>query len=286
MSNSNSADYNDFGRCMMTAWKKNIVYTLAIVILPILGITLAYNLLAVFFYSDYLIIFRDMFLFWSLLFYIFFLHAWYRHVQTIAENLLYTQIASEISYSYKEYDGIQGNSQLYSMGTPNYLMNVLYATHKDVPVRIGNFSYSGGGRYSLPNFTRYIFADMEVNASFPHIVCIPRKWTSIGSSIIWNPIGNKELHLEGDFNSKFFVSAPEGKEIESLQVLEPNVMESLMVGFEEYGFEIHGKYVFLFTHGVMSKNPNGIIRLHEFIERFCDLMLPELQKFSTDFRKI
>ena len=201
-------------------------------------------------------------------------------VRSKIEKTFYTQLATALGCTYQPDLAPPATGQFAKMmSTSRRFFNVLSGTYLNLPFQLGDYTYdtgSGKNRVSHP----YTLGIVTLNTTLPHVVCVPKSWASIIFDQ-WKPSGTKTLPLEGDFNSAFTVFVPEGSEIEALQVLEPYVMEKLMQGFSNFGFECIDSRVYLFTKGSMKENREAVMHLYTLLQRFCDVLTPELHTLNT-----
>ena len=203
----------------------------------------------------------------------------YWRVSSRMKVLFYTELAAALNCTYSARGEVPKTGQLFSFGDGRMVSDVLSGTYKDISILFADYLYGTGSGKSRETYY-YTISELTVKEVLPQIICIPVSWHS---AILdkWKPSGNESFSLEGNFNSKFTVYVPKGKEIEALQILEPDVMAKLMDGFENFGFECTGSNVYLFTTGAMAENRESVLKIYTLLQRFCDLLLPELQSFKT-----
>ena len=199
-------------------------------------------------------------------------------VHSRIEKTFYTQLASALNCSYSSIAPKPTSGQLSHMGTYAVFRNVLSGTYANFSFQLGDFIYTTGSGKSREDHP-FTLGVVTLHATLPHIMCVPRNWTNIVFNI-WKPSGTHDLSLEGNFNTTFTVYVPEGSEIEALQVLEPNVMEKLMEGFEGFGFECIDSSLYLCTPGSMRENRESVLHMYTLLQRFCDVLAPEFQTFT------
>jgi hypothetical protein len=203
----------------------------------------------------------------------------YWRVSSRMESLFYAELATTLNCTYSEKGVTPETGQLFSFGDGRMVTNVLAGTYKDISILLADYRYGTGSGKSRETYY-YTISELITKEVLPHIVCIPTAWHSVILDK-WKPSENESLTLEGNFNSKFTVYVPKGKEIEALQILEPDVMTKLMDGYDDFGFECVGSNVYLFTTGSMDENRESVISMYTIVQRFCDILLPELQTFSN-----
>ncbi len=202
----------------------------------------------------------------------------YWHVRSRMNRLFYTNLATELGCVYSESGDVPTSGQLFTFGHSHMVRNVLSGSYKNISFRLFDYSYEIG---SGKNRHTYYFtvAELVVANTLPRVLCIPDGWNIVSFIDTWKPDGYTPLSLEGGFNNTFNVYVQKDREMEALQILEPNVMEKLMDGFSDFGFECIDSRVYLFTKGAGKDNRESVLSAFSLTKRFCDLLLPELQSF-------
>ncbi len=198
----------------------------------------------------------------------------YLRVRSRMASLFYTNLASSLGFSYSLSGDISNASaKLFTFGQEGSAQNVLSGLYKNMPLRLYDYQYVTRMGKSQKVHS-YIVTELKVDGMLPEVLV---KSSVIPSFFIdWQPKGTKKLPLEGDFNRKFTVYAAQGSEIETLQILQPNVMAGLMEDFPEFSFECNGDTVYVFKEGSLAENSDGIRLLLSLIDRLYDKLIPEL----------
>lgn len=110
-------------------------------------------------------------------------------------------------------------------------------------------SYISGSGNSRGSFAYTIF-HFKIEKSLPHIVLDSRKNDGIVSSIPRYFEDKQRLELEGDFNKYFDFFAPEGYEIEALDILSPDFMAMLLDFHTPFDVEIDEHDVYIISKGI------------------------------------
>ncbi len=203
----------------------------------------------------------------------------YSRVSSRMRNLFYTELATALGCTYSSTGVVPTNGRLFTFGNYRTVTNVLSGNYKNVALMLADYDYvTGSGKSRQDHF--YTIGELTVSGTLPQVICIPKSWHSVLMDS-WKPGEYEVLPLEGNFNSKFLVYVPKGQEIEGLQILEPDVMTKLMDGYDDFGFECTGSSVYLFTIGHMDENRESVISMYTLVQRFCDILLPELKTFSN-----
>jgi hypothetical protein len=89
-----------------------------------------------------------------------------------------------------------------------------------------------------------------------------------------------KISLEGNFDKYFSVYAPPDTQIEDLEVMTPDLMESLVDHYDEYqnvGFECHDDKLYLHATGRLNAK-----RIKDFVAFYslADILIPKLDGIS------
>lgn len=198
----------------------------------------------------------------------------YLRVQQVMRKLFYTELAAALACTYSDYGDAPEDGQLFSFGHSGYLSKVFSGMVGSAPFRLADYTYTTGYGRNAEHHP-YIVGELTLPRPVPSILCIPARWSGTVFHA-WKPDGSTALPLEGDFTTRFTVYVPTGTEVEALQVLEPDVMATLMDGFDRFGFECTGSHLYLFTPGSMQESRESILKTYELLQKFVSVMTPEL----------
>lgn len=202
----------------------------------------------------------------------------YWWVYSRMKKLFYTNLATELGCTYSETGVVPTSGHLFTFGHSHTVRNMLSGTYKDFLFHLFDYSYVVGSGKERHTYY-FTVAELTVVGTLPKVLCIPDGWNFVSFIDTWKPEDYTPLSLEGGFNNKFNVYVAKDREMEALQILEPNVMEKLMDGFDTFGFECLDSRVYLFTKGAGKDNRESVLSAFSLTKRFCDLLLPELQSF-------
>jgi len=98
----------------------------------------------------------------------------------------------------------------------------------------------------------YPFTIMHLSLSktLPHLVLDSRKNDGVVSSIPRYFSDDQRIELEGDFDDYFDLYAPNGYEIEALDIMSPDFMQMLIDFHTDFDVEIDDKSVYIISKGV------------------------------------
>lgn len=188
------------------------------------------------------------------------------------QKLFFNELAASLGFSYAPRGDMSTVSgHLFSKGHNRKMTNVLTGMYQGKPIRLYDYRYTIGSGKNEQTFY-YVVGEVSIDGTLPHLIVEPRTFFSSP----FTPTGLKALSLEGDFNKHFNVYATEGKEIEALQVLQPDTMAALLDDYKELGFECFGAKTYLYRNGMLADNRDAVLSLLALLERFYDRLVPEL----------
>jgi hypothetical protein len=199
---------------------------------------------------------------------------YYATVSARMEKIFYEQLSTALGFSYSvvaPYDTAKG--YIFTLGYGIYLSNVLTGTYRGMPLRLFRYTYSiGQGKER--HYYNHGVCELTVPYTLPELLV---KSHSFGETYIRQPKGTVPLRLEGPFNNKFDVYICEGKQIEALQVLEPDTMATLMDEFDGYGFECSADRVNIFTNA-RTYSKSDYQKMVQLADTVFDKLIPELSR--------
>lgn len=208
--------------------------------------------------------------------------AWRAYIQSKVQSAFMQQLADTIGFTYEQKGNISDfKGHFLEIGHGQTIRDVLSGTYRNTSVRIFTYSFTiGYGRdqhtYSYTGF------ELKTKDSLPEIVIHPKSVSDIiGLGDEWKPSGTKALSLEGNFNDYFKVFAPEGSEIEALQILAPDVMTDLIDNYKEFIQEFSGDAMYVISTKVI-RDRASFLNLVSLIDKLYDKVLPTLNEMATD----
>ncbi len=96
--------------------------------------------------------------------------------------------------------------------------------------------------------------------------------------------GKKQLSLEDDFNKYFSVYVPEGYEIETLEILTPDIMQELIQKGASLSFEFSNNKLFIFSNKVIE-NKMQLDAVMDFSDTLTKQLAPVLSQVKNDYVK-
>jgi hypothetical protein len=165
---------------------------------------------------------------------------------------------------------------LFQKGNIRSVKHIVEGESMGHKVRFFFYSYTVG----IKNKKTYSYSVSEIffKGIAPDIVIESRSdWDFI--SYVGN--GQKEMPVEGFFKKHFGVFVPEDFEIETLELLTPDVMEHLINHAKKYNFEFIKDRLYVFKQGVIVKDSemNELLVNTKYI---IDKLAPKLFRLQDD----
>lgn len=198
---------------------------------------------------------------------------WRVHIKM--KHLFFTQLAELLGMRYEpSSDRSTVSGYFFTVGREGALINILVGTYEGVPIRLYEYQFTtGSGKHKQTH--PFVVSEIDTRGNLPHIFMKPD-----GFSMFGKPTGTKLLSLEGNFNEHFDVYVPEDSEIETLQILEPDVMIKFIDEFNSFGFECSGTKTYVFTPGSFADNRESLIKHIKLLERLYDELIPEMTQVA------
>ncbi|MCX6752386.1 MAG: hypothetical protein NTZ87_02705 [Candidatus Nomurabacteria bacterium] len=150
----------------------------------------------------------------------------YFYVRRKVRSEFIKQIGISMGFTYSSTAPPVGvGGKLFSLGHNPKLTDVLSGQYRSIPLRLLTYSYiCGEGR----NACNYAFSVLEVTfqSSMPEILLFSKINIAKMPPDIFSI--SKPLKLEGDFNNYFYLFVTKGYEMETLELLTPDVMTNLI----------------------------------------------------------
>jgi len=208
--------------------------------------------------------------------------AWRGFIQNKIQSAFMEQLASAVGFTYEQKEDISNfKGHFMEMGHSQRVYDVLSGTYKNAPVRIFTYSFTVGYGKSQHTYS-YTGFELQTNVHLPDIVIHPKSAIDfIGLGADWKPNGTKAISLEGNFNDYFKVFIPEGSEVETLQILAPDVMTDLIDNYKEFIQEFYSNAMYVISTKVI-RDKASFLNLVSLIDKLYDKVLPTLNEMATD----
>jgi len=200
-------------------------------------------------------------------------------VRSKLQNRFYTALAASLGCTYLATAKVPAGGRLFSFKNDYQINDVLSCEYNGTELKLGDYSFvTGSGKSRTEHY--YIVGVLSAEWNLPHILCMPKGWAGIAQELSWQPSGTRVLPIETGFDEKFTVYVPQDQEIETLQILEPNVIAELMDDFGTYCFECIDSHVYVCAVGRMKESRDAVTKLFTALKHFSDVLTPELKNFK------
>jgi hypothetical protein len=176
------------------------------------------------------------------------------------------------------------SGDIFKLGWGGEIYDVVSGVYRGHPVRIFEYQFTVGGGKSSRTFY-YTVLEIRFAHSLPemHVVetAISAEDMLTMSHVIDAHFSSPvKISLEGDFNKYYSVYVPPNTQIEDLEVMTPDFMESLIDRYDQYqsiGFECHDDKLYLYApQRFNTKKIRDFAALYSLV----DVLIP---KFDTTF---
>jgi hypothetical protein len=172
------------------------------------------------------------------------------------------------------------------IGYNRSLEDVVGGIFQNYPARFFNFNCVVGEGKSRHTIT-FTAAQIGYKATLPHIFLDAHHhyFTEEAIFSLKNPVENDKneefLKLEGNFNKYFTLYAPKGYEIETLQILTPDIMQDLIEYSKNFSLEIYGSNLYIYSRKVITNGKN-LCALYDLAKFLAAKVAPEIEKIRIE----
>lgn len=194
-------------------------------------------------------------------------------------------LASIMGYSFADAAPLASVAgDIFQVGHSNSITDVLSGTYQEHPVRLFEYDFVTGSGKSQQSH-QYTILEIQFGHAIPAMSVTPAEG-SITSFISQDKVIDShfslpmKISLEGDFNKYFSVHAPNGTEIEDLEVMSPEFMAFLVDHNDVYkdsGFECHDVRLYIHLPGALNSQK---IKTLSSLYALADVLMPKLEKIS------
>ena len=185
------------------------------------------------------------------------------------------RLASLFGFSYATSAGIQIDT-MFSPYINHYVSDIFNGIYHGKSIKSLSYSFPAGKTAIISGLTV-----IEFSHDLPQMQLVNgmKMWT-----LDMVHYKCKELDLEGNFQHHFLLYAPEGTQIEDLQIFSPDFMQTIIERFPDIAFECDGNKLYLMQgvqdaivgHGRISKKS-----ITYFFEEI-DFLINKFSKFETE----
>lgn len=163
-------------------------------------------------------------------------------------------------------------SRFTSIGRAVELHNVLTGTFENRPIRLFEYIYGQGRSEGTLAIFEITFSGKLPTMQLSSVFMQPLLMTSLHAYVG----GEEKLKLEGDFDNHFNLSAPQGTQIEDLQIFTPDFMQQLLESYKPMSFECAGDKLLICLPGNLPVTRKGLFNYY----LYADLLNRKLSQFE------
>lgn len=203
------------------------------------------------------------------------------YIQSKVQSAFMQQLALAVGFTYEQKGDVSNfKGHFLEIGHSQTIRDVLSGTYRNAPVRIFTYSFTIGYGKNQHTYS-YTGFELKTKDNLPEIIIHPKSVTDIiGFGDEWKPNGTKNISLEGNFNDYFKVYAPENSEIETRQILAPDVMADLIDNYKEFIQEFSGDSMYVISTKVIQERAS-FMNLLSLIDKLYDKLMPTLEEMAT-----
>jgi len=137
----------------------------------------------------------------------------------------------------------------------------------------------GSGRYQQRYQDTVI--ELDLNGQLPNLLMV-NKHSKFGQLNLTGAYGIKNtISLEGDFNQFFTLYAPQGDEIEALEVFSPDTMALMEDESKHYTVEFAGNRIYIYCNGFVATTDN-LTQVFALAKKLINKIAPLANRLSKD----
>ena len=181
----------------------------------------------------------------ALLLPVFILSALYGAVKTKMSKAFLRQFAARVGYSYQDTAELGNRAGFpFNIGHDNSLEDFISGQYQGFPVNLFIYSYETGSEKEKVEHIYTVF-EITYNLTLPHLF-LKKKHENFGESIFGFFKNEKQISLEGDFDKYFTLLAPQGFQLEALQIFTPDFMLKMRDQWKGYNLEFVGNRIYIY----------------------------------------
>lgn len=202
--------------------------------------------------------------------------------EKIAQRKFMTNFAKICGYRFSDTAPIDTiNAPYLQMGRDRCINNIVSGVYGNLNIDFFIFNcVLGAGKNSTGiDFT---VASIDCAANLPRIFVDARHHSLHDDAVFsYSGLANDKnqgiIKLEGDFNKFFTLWAPKEMEIETLEILEPNIMAGLEEFSKNFSVEFFGNKIYIYARKVID-NGKDLWQLYSLVDFLIDKVVPEAQR--------
>lgn len=190
-------------------------------------------------------------------------------MQQFAQQNNFTYVTKGI---FAEYDGT-----LFKYGHSKNATNQVSGNYHDCPLTLFNYNYTtGSGKNRVTHY--YTVFSLHLHTITPNFL-LENKTHRFSYGLFDNNVKGKSITLEGNFNNFFSLRVAPGDEIETLQILTPDIMEDLIAKAKHLSVEIINDHFFIYANKTIG-NKNELYEVYDLAKYFIEKLTPLLRQMK------
>jgi hypothetical protein len=209
------------------------------------------------------------------------LSSWVYKLKKQFEAAFLEEFASANNYSFDKNGGVDETyGSIFRLSGQQSVSDVITGAYGNNSLRL--FLYElvvGSGRYQQRYHDTVIEIDMH--GQLPNLLMMNNQ-SKMGRINLSGAFGIKNtLQLEGDFNQYFTLFAPQGNEVEALEVFTPDTMALMEDESAHYTVEFAGNRVYIYCNGFITTSEN-LNQVFTLAKKLTDKLAPLASRLGRD----
>jgi len=206
------------------------------------------------------------------------------YLKKMSRNLFMQRFALLASFDYQSEAPAESLDAPYlQMGLNRSLQDIVSGTYQSYPLQFFNYNCVVGSGKSRHTIT-FTAARIGYKATLSRIFLDAHHhyFTEDAALSLNTPFLDKNeefIKLEGDFNKYFTLYAPKGYEIETLQILTPDIMEDLIAYSKNFSLEFYGSNLYIYSRKVITSGKD-LCQLYDLVKFLAAKVAPELERIK------
>lgn len=202
----------------------------------------------------------------------------YARISDKVKHAFYYQFAKANGYTYQKHEEVTPRSGfLFNIGHSKKIANVVSGIYQNFPLKIFNYRYTVGHGKSAQTFY-FTVCEIRYPMELPHIFLQDRDHL-FGKSLRLSFKNEQQISLEGDFDKYFALLAPQGWQVEALQIFAPDFMLKMRDNWDKFSLEFIGSQIYIY-HKWHIKKKKTLQDLYELTQHLITNLGPVLSRME------
>ena len=208
---------------------------------------------------------------------------YYRYVIRTFRSKFFKQFAKENGFIFKKSGSVdEREGFIFGLGHSKAVTNVVEGNYIGYPMKLFNYTYITGSGKSRREHNFTIF-ELKINTSLPRII-LKSKSLSFDSFDLINlfKFEPKHIKLEPEFDKYFDLTAPDGYEMEALQIFSPDFLNYLIKEAEEICLDLSMDTVNIYDDRFIDTREE-LVKMFNISKEITHKLGPLLKRLKDDF---